>query len=84
MCRSTELNTFYTCAVSGSEDLTAVTMKVSVFYDIPPCSPVKVDQRFEGRYTCHLQGRRVNETETNIRQVSCRALFKTMFLRNVG
>jgi hypothetical protein len=41
----------------GSEVLTAVVMKTSVFWDITPCSPLKVNGRFGGTYRLHLQGR---------------------------
>jgi hypothetical protein len=37
----------------GLDDLTAVLMKISVFWDITTCSPVKVNQHFGG--THHLQ-----------------------------
>jgi hypothetical protein len=36
----------------GSEVLTAVAMRSSVFWDMKPCSPLKVNRRF-GR-TCRL------------------------------
>jgi hypothetical protein len=31
-------------------------MKCTVFWDITPCSPLKVDRRFGGSYRLHLQG----------------------------
>jgi hypothetical protein len=34
-------------------------MKSSVFCDITPCSPLKVNQRFGGTCRLHLQGRRI-------------------------
>jgi hypothetical protein len=33
-------------------------MKGTIFRDITPCSPLKVNPRFEGTYRLHLQGRR--------------------------
>jgi hypothetical protein len=39
----------------GSEVLTAVVMNSTVFWDITPCSPLKVNQRFGGTYHLHLQ-----------------------------
>jgi hypothetical protein len=42
----------------GFEVLTAVVMKSSVFRDITPCSPLKVNSRFGGTCRLHLQGRR--------------------------
>jgi hypothetical protein len=32
----------------GFEVLTAAIMKISVFWDITPCSPLKVNRRFRG------------------------------------
>jgi hypothetical protein len=42
----------------GSEVLTAVVMKSSMFWDITPCSQLKVNRRFTGTCHLHLQGRR--------------------------
>jgi hypothetical protein len=39
----------------GFEVLTALDMKSSVFWDITPCSLVKVGGRFGGRYRLYLQ-----------------------------
>jgi hypothetical protein len=40
--------------------LTEVAMKTSsIFWDITPCSPLKVNRRFGGTYRTHLQGRRI-------------------------
>jgi hypothetical protein len=44
----------------GIEVLTAVVMKSAVFWDITPCSPLKVDQRFGGTYHLHLLGLRIS------------------------
>jgi hypothetical protein len=37
--------------------LTAVIMKSAIFWDITPCSPLKVNRRFRGTCRLHLQGR---------------------------
>jgi hypothetical protein len=42
----------------GSEVLTAVIMKRTIFWDITPCSPLSVHRRFGGTCRLHLQGRR--------------------------
>jgi hypothetical protein len=42
----------------GSEVLTTVVIKSTIFWDITPCSPFKVNQRLGGTYRLHLQGRR--------------------------
>jgi hypothetical protein len=44
----------------GFEVLTAVIMKSTIFWDIPPCSPLKVNRRFGGAYHLHHQGRRIS------------------------
>jgi hypothetical protein len=41
-------------------------MQSSIFWDITPCSPLKINRRFGG--TClHLQGRRKVKQETNVK-----------------
>jgi hypothetical protein len=37
-----------------------MAMKCTIFWDITPCSPLKVNQRFEETYCLHLQGRRIS------------------------
>jgi hypothetical protein len=49
------------------EVLTAVVMKSNIFWDITPCSPLKVNRRFGGTYRLHLQGRRKAEQETSVK-----------------
>jgi hypothetical protein len=49
----------YRCA--GSEVLTAVVMKSSVFSDITPRSPSKVKRRFGGTCPLLLKSRRINK-----------------------
>jgi hypothetical protein len=43
----------------GIEVLTAVVMKSSIFWDITPCSPLKVNQCFGGTSRLYLQVRRI-------------------------
>jgi hypothetical protein len=43
------------------EVLTAVIMESCVFWDITPCSPVKVNLRFGGTCRLHLQSRRISQ-----------------------
>jgi hypothetical protein len=40
------------------EIVTSVVMKSSVLWDTTPCSPLRVNRRFGGTYSIHLQGRR--------------------------
>jgi hypothetical protein len=40
-------------------------MKYFVFWDVMPCSPFKVDQRFGGIYRLFLQGRRIIQAKTH-------------------
>jgi hypothetical protein len=46
---------WYCCAVF--EVLTAIVMKCSVFWDITPCSPLKVNWRFGEACHLHIQDR---------------------------
>jgi hypothetical protein len=45
----------------GFQVLTAVVMKSSIFWDITPYSPLKVNRRFGVTGCLHLQGRRINQ-----------------------
>jgi hypothetical protein len=45
---------------AGFEVITAVVMKSTIFCDITPCSPLKVNRRFGGTYRLHLQGKRIS------------------------
>jgi hypothetical protein len=39
----------------GFEVLTAVVIKGAIFWDMTPCSPLKINRRFGGTYYLHLQ-----------------------------
>jgi hypothetical protein len=52
----------------GSEVLTAVTMKGTVFWDIRSCGPVKVNRRFGGIYLLRLKGHNVGDFICYVRQ----------------
>jgi hypothetical protein len=54
---------FFNIYILGFEVLTAVVMKSSVFWDITPCSPLKVNQRFRG--TCCFHHRREAGSKQN-------------------
>jgi hypothetical protein len=41
----------------GFEVFTAVVIKSTVFWDITPCSPLKVNRRFGGTYSLYLEAR---------------------------
>jgi hypothetical protein len=56
----------------------------SVFWDITPCSPLKVNRRFGGRFLLHLQGRKWENPETSVKQMAVLIEAGDMFLRNVG
>jgi hypothetical protein len=60
----------------GSEVLTTVIVKSSVFWDITPCSPSKVNRSFGGTCRLHLQGRKINQRESRWQAWN-------IFLRNV-
>jgi hypothetical protein len=52
----------------GFEVLTAGLMKSTIFWDITPCSSLKVNRRFGRTYRLHLYGRKIsrarNQRET--------------------
>jgi hypothetical protein len=73
----------------GCEVLTAVV----IFWDITPCSPLKVNRRFGGTCRLHLQGRIISQARNQQESRSARYLLRLffdpedggdMFLRNVG
>jgi hypothetical protein len=37
-----------------------ITLQNIIFWDITPCSPLKLNRRFGGIYRPHLQGRRIS------------------------
>jgi hypothetical protein len=45
----------------GFEVLTAVVMKNSIFWDMAPCGPLKVNRYLGGKWKLHLQGRRISK-----------------------
>jgi hypothetical protein len=57
-------------------------MNSSVFWDITPCSPLKVNRRFGGTCRLHLQGPRINHArnqhEAGSKQVSCLTYSSTL------
>jgi uncharacterized membrane protein len=57
----------------GFEVITAVTIKGSVFWDITPCSPLKVRVYFGRTYRTHLQVLRLKQTRNN-KNLVCRLL----------
>jgi hypothetical protein len=52
---ATNINNFV-----GFEVLIALVMKSTIFWDITLCSPLNLNQRFEGIYCLHLHGRRIS------------------------
>jgi hypothetical protein len=73
------------------EVLTSVVMKSFIFWDITPCSLLKVNRRFGGTCHLHLQGLRVSRMKQAARKAArflVRLPFNPedggdMFLRNV-
>jgi hypothetical protein len=72
-------------------------MKSTIFWDITPCSLLKVNRRFGGTYRLHPQIRRISQQETSVKaggeqSQACFLLGSfldleyvgDMFLRNVG
>jgi hypothetical protein len=69
------------------EVLTAAVMKTSVFWDITPCSPLKVDRPFGGVYRLYIHGRTISQ-ETRQHETYSMQSFDPedgghMFLQNV-
>jgi hypothetical protein len=48
----------------GFEALTAVVMKITIFWDITERSPLNVNRRFRGTYCLHHQGRRISRARS--------------------
>jgi hypothetical protein len=42
-------------------------MKSIIFWDITPCSPLKINRRFGGIYRLNLQGRRISRARTSVK-----------------
>jgi hypothetical protein len=66
----------------GFEVLTGVFMKSTIFLDVTPCCPLKVNRRLGGTYRFHLQGLRIsrarNQRESRW-QAPCRKPLTTAF-----
>jgi hypothetical protein len=56
LCRSCIVILIIKWEPVGFEVLTAVIMKISIFWDITQCSLLKLNRRFEGTLRLHLQG----------------------------
>jgi hypothetical protein len=69
--------------IVGFEVLTAVVMKSTNFWDISPCSPLKVNRRFGRTYRLHLQGRisRARYQRDNRWQAECHLLSRWYLVR---
>jgi hypothetical protein len=63
--------------------ITLQSTKSSIFWDITPCSPLKLNRRFGGTCCFHLQCRRISQAR-NQREGSDPEDQSNMFLRNVG
>jgi hypothetical protein len=59
--------------------LAAMVMKSTIFWNIKPCSPLKLNRRFGGIYRLRLQGRRIsrarNQRRSRWRYVPPKRLF---------
>jgi hypothetical protein len=61
----------------GFKDFTAVAMKITVFWDITPCSPLKVSRHFGGTFRIHLHDRKISRTR-NQREIRWQAESTTL------
>jgi hypothetical protein len=60
---SSEEATLYN--IVGYEVPMAVVMKSSIFWDIMPHTPFKVNRRFRGTCRLHFQGRRISQAKNS-------------------
>jgi hypothetical protein len=60
----------YTNLIVGFEVLTAVSMKIAVFWVVAPCSLVEVYQRFRGPIALMMEAARTSETLVNFYQTT--------------
>jgi hypothetical protein len=74
-------------------ELPAGGMKSSFFWDMTPCSPLKINRLFGGTYRVHFQNRRKTKQKTKVKKVAAGFLpylffdhenGDDIFLRNVG
>jgi hypothetical protein len=56
----------------GFKGLIILTMKITVFWDVAPCSLVEVDRRFRGAYFLHHQ--RIPETSVRFHETTRRSI----------
>jgi hypothetical protein len=64
--------------------LTTMVMKSTIFWDITPCSPLKVNRRFGGKCYLYRQGRRIIQAGFLLGFVFDHEDGSDIFLRNVG
>jgi hypothetical protein len=60
------------CFQTNVDHGTVSLLKSSIFWDIMPCSPLKVNRRFGGTCRLHLQARRISKVR-NQRESRCQA-----------
>jgi hypothetical protein len=52
----------------GFEVLTAAVMKSTIFWDITPCSSLKVNRRFGATYASVFRAKELAELETSVKE----------------
>jgi hypothetical protein len=62
---------------------TEIFMKISIFWDITPCSSLKVNRCFGGTYCLYLQGRKISRAR-NQRENRWRAKDSTLYNHRSG
>jgi hypothetical protein len=65
------------------EVLIAVVIKTSIFWDITPCSPFKVNRHIGGIFRLHLQERRISEAKNQPEAGSKQSSGGDMFLQKL-
>jgi hypothetical protein len=56
-------------------------LKSATFWDITPCSPLKINRRFRGTYCLHLQGRRISQARNQGKSSARKTAFMPDFAR---
>jgi hypothetical protein len=62
-CEDVIHNSFCKMLLLCEHRILLTILKIATFWDITPCSPLKVNRRFEGTYRLQLQGRKISRAK---------------------
>lgn len=57
--------------------------KSTISWDVKPCSPVEIHQRFGGTYYLHIKGWKSNQAKQPVRNMAYTSILKMVALRYV-